>query len=128
LKLIYLKHSILNKMKQNNLAEVMDKENISQTDLAKKVKASIVTVNNIYNQKQEPKVYLAILIARVLKCTVEELFILLIIILFSITIFGTIKFEQTQESQRTNFSWVINEKNAKSAAENGFSWQVKHTK
>jgi len=87
-----------------------------------------MTISKIYNEKAEPKARLAILIAKVLKTTVEELFILLIIILFSITIFGTIKFEQTQESQRTNFSWVINEKNAKSAAENGFSWQVKHTK
>jgi len=110
---------------KNLLSKIMNEKKLTQTKLAKGVGVSKVAISNIYNESAEPRVGLALKIAEFLNCQVEDLFIIPIILLFGIMVFIAIEFEQDQEILRTRFVWVINEINARAAAEvNQFSWQI----
>ena len=63
-------------MKKNRLAYYMNEKGISQADLAKQAKTSQM---NIYNEKSEPKVGLALRIAKILGVSVVSIFTILII-------------------------------------------------
>jgi len=57
----------------------MNEKGISQADLAKQAKTSQMNINNIYNEKSEPKVGLALRIAKILGVSVVSIFTILII-------------------------------------------------
>lgn len=59
---------------KNRIKVLRAENNLSQDELAKKIEVSRQTINAIENGKFNPSVKLAMRMARVFKCTVEEIF------------------------------------------------------
>ncbi|WP_187441984.1 helix-turn-helix transcriptional regulator [Sutcliffiella horikoshii] len=58
----------------NNIKELREDLSLSQKDLARKLKISEYYMNKIENGKENPSVRLAIRMAHILNCRVEDLF------------------------------------------------------
>lgn len=61
---------------KNKMKEKRKEEKITQEQLARKVDITLNQIQNIENNRSTPKVDIAIKISRILKSTVEEIFII----------------------------------------------------
>ncbi len=107
---------------ENLIEKYLAKRKKSTAKLAKEVGTSAENLRMIKNNDRLPRVDLAMKIAKALKCSIYDLWIFAIAIIFVATIFFTGQFEKRTKykiSYSTCFVWVVNE--TKKAEDYNFS-------